>query len=83
MKRFATPLLPLLTIALCSCDQTAVKKEAYDKGFADGQASVKPVATPVPLPPVGGVPRTQDPQVRRVLPNSKLQGTALDQKIKK
>jgi hypothetical protein len=82
-------------LALSACDQSDVKKEAYDQGFADGQASVRAEATPAPalraaptaVRPVAALPATPapppaDPQIRRILPNSKLQGTALDQKPK-
>ena len=87
--------LPFLFAVLVTpaCDQTDVKKEAYDQGFADGQASVKAQAqavaavaaraTPRPTAQVTPVPQITDPQVRRVLPNSKLQGTLLDQKPKR
>ena len=92
MKLLHLPFVFALLVAP-GCDQTDVKKEAYDQGFADGQASVKiqqqqavaaaARATPRPLAQVTPVPQVTDPQVRRVLPNSKLQGTLLDQKPKK
>jgi hypothetical protein len=91
MKLLHLPFVFALLVAP-GCDQTDVKKEAYDQGFADGEASVKAQqkavaaaarATPKPVAQVTPVPQITDPQVRRVLPNSKLQGTLLDQKPKK
>jgi hypothetical protein len=90
MKLLHLPFL-FAVLATPACDQTDVKKEAYDQGFADGQASVKAQAvaaaaaraTPRPVAQVTPVPQITDPQVRRVLPNSKLQGTLLDQKPKR
>jgi hypothetical protein len=85
---------PFAIFAVSACDQTDVKKEAYDQGFAEGQATMKAqmtaaarkaAATPGPrfgVAPPTPVPPVTDPQVRRILPNSKLQGTALDQKPK-
>ena len=84
---------PFAIFALSACDQTDVKKEAYDQGFAEGQASMKAqlaatprkAATPAPrlgMAPATPVPPVTDPQIGRILPNSKLRGTALDQKPK-
>jgi len=81
-------------LAFAACDESAVRKEAYDQGFADGQAEMKQQMARSAQPGAPGArgvvaaratpatppPQASDPQIRRILPNSKLQGSSLDQK---
>ncbi len=86
----------LAAFTLSACDQTKVKKEAYDKGFAEGREAVAAEARAKEATvrattaaraaqgprtaldqPVAATPRGQVPNI---IPNSKLQGTALDRK---
>lgn len=82
--------LPFFALFLAGCDQAAIKKEAYDKGFADGRAAEKAEAakelaaraTPRRMGTALDRPTTtQGPQT--LGPASRLQGTALDQKPSK
>lgn len=93
MKRSSLFLSCFAAALLCACDQTRVKKEAYDQGFAAGKdaglaeaterARAKQAARPVQRPQgaldtgKAGVP---DPQVRKIFPNSNMQGSSLDKK---
>lgn len=76
-------LLSLLSLSVGACDPPNAKKEAYDKGFADGQAAALRAAASSQAVHATPTPQVLDPQVRRVFPNSQLQGTALDKKPKR
>ena len=86
MNRVCFFVLPLLALSLAACDQEAIKKEAYDRGYADGLEAAKKQAvqaatsrmrgTALDRPRTGATPRV-------IVPGTKLQGTALDERPKR